>query len=188
MSIAALTARTTTRIDIRSFAAAAAAVFALLFGALDPAEARGRGHGYHGHHHSGHWARGHHGHWRGGHGHWHQPRWRSGVSIGIGIGAGSVYYGAYGAPWWWHPGYVVAAPPPVYLERPRAERPPEPPLAKGPPDPIFYPKSGQSAEQREADLHECNRWALEQPGAVAKADVFHRATLACMEGRGYAVR
>lgn len=171
------------RLTLHTLLTTAAAACALLLGSVDPAEARGRhGHGYHGHHHAKHW-RGHHGH-----GHARHPRWRGGLSIGIGIGAGSLYYGGYGAPWWWHPGYVVAVPPPVYWERPRVERAPEPPLAKGPPDPIFYPRHGQSAEQREADLHDCNRWALEQPDAVAKADVFHRATLACMEGRGYTVR
>ncbi|MBW8828393.1 MAG: hypothetical protein JF606_02960 [Burkholderiales bacterium] len=56
------------------------------------------------------------------------------------------------------------------------------------PDPIFYPRNGQSSEQIEADRQSCNRWAATQSNAMADAGVFHRATLACMEGRGYTVK
>lgn len=131
-----------------------------------------------------------------GHGGWgHGGGWRGGVSIGIGVGPGYWgpgygYYG-YGAPWgyrpWW-PGYVVVPPAVVYGQPEPADAPPQvAPQSKGPPDPIFYPRDGQSAAQTERDLHACNRWALEQPNAVARADVFQRATLACMQGRGYTV-
>ncbi len=165
--------------------AACIALGLLLMSAAGPVEAHGRhgghGPGYSGHHASGHW----------GHGHRHARRWRGGVSIGIGIGSGGYGYGGSGwGPGGWYPGYglVFPVPPPVvYLDRPRAERPP-PPLAKGPPDPVFDPLRGQSAAETEADLHDCNRWALGQPQAIARADVFHRATLACMQDRDYAVR
>lgn len=159
----------------RSFAIAAIAALALFAGTAD-ANGRHGGRGYH----SGPHGYGH------SHGHWGQ-RHRGGASIGIGIGLGGYLYGA---PWAYHPGYVVPVlPPVVYYERGarRHAPPPEPAIAKGPPDPIFYPKRGQSAQQTEADLHDCNRWALNQPEAIARADVFHRATLACMQGREYTV-
>jgi hypothetical protein len=55
-------------------------------------------------------------------------------------------------------------------------------------EPIFYPRTGQSAETTETDRRECNRWATSQRGAIEDATIFHRATLACMEGRGYTVK
>jgi hypothetical protein len=162
---------------------------ALLVSGAAAAGGRHGGHGGHG----GAYYGGHGGYYPGhyvrGPGYW-GPRWRSGVSIGIGLGFGGYWGGhpyAYGAPYYAYPGYAVAVPPPVYYE-PLPQRAPEQPLAKGPPDPIFYPRNGQSVEQIEADRQDCNRWALTQPNAVARADVFHRATLACMEGRGYTVR
>jgi len=168
---------------------ACVALSLLLASATGPAQAGGRhgghGPGYSDQHHAGHWSRGHPGHRHPGHR--HSGRSRGGVSIGIGIGSG--VYG-YGAPWapWGYPGYGVVLPPPVvYMERPRTEPPPQA-LAKGPPDPVFDPRRGQSAARIEADLHDCNRWALGQPGATARADVFHRATLACMQERDYTVR
>ena len=62
------------------------------------------------------------------------------------------------------------------------------PVPQAAADPIFYPKSGQSAEATESDRRDCNRWATTQPGAMADASIFQRATFACMEGRGYTVR
>ena len=56
------------------------------------------------------------------------------------------------------------------------------------PEPIVYPNRGQSAAQTEADRQACDRWATTQPSAMADASVFHRATLACLEGRGYTVK
>lgn len=80
------------------------------------------------------------------------------------------------------PGYVVVAPPPnAELAQPL---PAPTPL----PDPIIYPRNGQSAEQLEQDRQDCNRWATTQPQAMADAQVFQRATAACMDGRGYTVR
>jgi hypothetical protein len=122
--------------------------------------------------------------------HGRHGRWWGGVSIGIGVPLyvgpyGSAYGGLYGGPWVGYPAPVVVAPPPVgYAE------PPAPPAlaAKALPDPIFYPRQGQGAAQLEADRQECNRWATTQPSAMADASVFHRATLACMDGRGYSSR
>jgi hypothetical protein len=111
-----------------------------------------------------------------------------GVSIGIGVPLfhGYAYPGYYAAPYAYpyaYPGYVVASPPPVVYEPVPAA--PPPPAA---PDPIFYPNRGQSAAKAEADRQACNRWAMTQRDAMSDASVFHRATLACMEGRGYTVR
>jgi hypothetical protein len=125
--------------------------------------------------HGGHWG----GHSWHGHGHGHRgpgPFW-GGVGIGIGLG---YYYPP------WYPGYVVVETPPAVYDGPPTE--PRGPAAMAAPDPIFYPRNGQSPEQIEADRQGCNRWATTQPRAMADASVFHRATLACMEGRGYSVR
>ena len=118
-------------------------------------------------------------------------RWWGGVSIGIGVPlvVGPGYYGPgyygpgyYGA-WPAYPAPVVVAPPVAYAE-PAAQPVP----AKPAPEPIFYPRQGQSAAQVEADRQECNRWATTQPAAMADASVFHRATLACMDAHGYTAR
>ncbi len=124
--------------------------------------------------------------------HGRRGRWWGGVSIGIGVPlyGGYAYPGyvayPYGYPYGYpyaYPGYVVASPPPVsYQPVPAA------PPAPAAPDPIFYPNHGQSAAKAEADRQACNRWAMTQRDAMADASVFHRATLACMEGRGYTVR
>ena len=126
---------------------------------------RGGGH-YYGHRGHGGW--GHGGHYWGGFG------W------GLGLGIGT-YYAL--APWY-QPGYVVAVPPPAY----DVGIAPAPPAARAAPDPIIYPNRGQSPGQTEADRQACDRWATTQPSAMADASVFHRATLACMEGRGYTVK
>lgn len=123
------------------------------------------------------------------------PYW-GGVGIGIGIGVGSVYYGnrygygyGYGYPYPWYPGYVVVEPPPVvYYGAPAQPAAPAPPPVPAAPDPVIYPRNGQSPEQTEADRRDCNRWATTQPNAMADATVFQRATLACMDGRGYTVK
>jgi hypothetical protein len=136
-----------------------------------PSQGSGRadGQGRHGDHSGGHsW-----------HGHRHccpGPFWGS---VGIGIGLGGYYDGGP-----WYPGDVlVESPPGVYYETLPIEPAPTPA-----PDPIIYPRNGQSPAQTEADRQDCNRWAATQPSARARASVFHRATLACMEGRGYTVR
>ena len=106
-------------------------------------------------------------------------RWWGGVSIGIGVPlyAAPGYYGAW-------PVY----PAPVWVAPPVAEVEPLAPAVKPAPEPIFYPRQGQTAAQLEADRQACNRWATTQPAAMADASVFHRATLACMDARGYTSR
>ena len=115
-------------------------------------------------------------------GYWGPGLFWGGVGIGIGIGASRYYYGPG-----WGPGYVLVEPPPalVYEARPVPAREP---AAQPAPEPVIYPRNGQSAVQTEADRQECNRWATTQPAAMADASVFHRATLACMDGRGYSIR
>ncbi len=111
--------------------------------------------------------------------HGRHGRWWGGVSIGIGV---PLYLGSRIDPWYGYPAPVMVAPPPVvYAE-------PAPAPSKAPPEPIFYPARGQSAAQVEADRQECNRWATTQPAAMADASVFHRATMACMDARGYTAR
>ena len=137
------------------------------------------------------------GHWRGGYwghrGYWPGAFW-GGVGLGIGIGAVS-YYGLYGPGYYYAPGWgpyyydapVVVAP--SYVESaPVARSGQAVPQTSRAPEPIFYPKNGQSAEATENDRRECNRWATTQRGAMADASIFQRATYACMEGRGYTVK
>jgi len=103
------------------------------------------------------------------------------VTLWIG---GAPYYYANGAYYAASPGqgYVVVTPPPG------AEAAQPVPAPKPAPDPIIYPRNGQTPEQTEADRQACNRWATTQPSAMADAQVFQRAVSACMDGRGYTVR
>ncbi|MEO5845806.1 MAG: hypothetical protein ABIQ33_13295 [Caldimonas sp.] len=149
--------------------------------------AAGGWHGGAGHHRGGHWV--HHGH-RGPY--WPGAYW-GGIGLGLGIGAVGYYGGYYGN--YWGPYYRAYHddPPlvvtPVYGSvEPGAPRTGQPVPHAAAPDPIFYPKNGQGAEATESDRRECNRWATTQAGAMADASIFQRATLACMEGRGYTVR
>lgn len=128
-------------------------------------------------------------HGRRGGGYWGPGPYWGGVGIGVGIGFGSYYYNRFGYPG--YPGYVVVEPPLYYYTEPRPVPPapaPREPVAQPEPDPIFYPRNGQSEAQTEADRVECNRWATTQPSAMRDASIFQRATFACMEGRGYVVR
>ncbi|MGZ5183572.1 MAG: hypothetical protein ACXWCV_00970 [Caldimonas sp.] len=148
----------------------------------------------------GHWNRGghgggwnHRGHWN--HGYWGPgPFWWGGLGLGLGLGAivySAPYYGGYYA----YPGYlvepgiadyvVVDPVPRAPVVRSTGQPVPAPARA---PDPIFYPKEGQTPAKTEADRQDCNRWATTQAGAMSDASIFHRATLACMEGRGYTVK
>jgi hypothetical protein len=148
----------------------------------------------------GHWHGG--GQWHGGH--WHggyYPYWPvwGGVAVGVGIGYYGGYYGGYYPypyPYWssgWGPygpyysDAPVAAAPAYGADQTTHSGQPVP-QASAPPEPIFYPRNGQSAETTENDRRECNRWATTQPGAMTDASIFQRATFACMEGRGYTVR
>jgi hypothetical protein len=121
------------------------------------------------------------------------PYWGGvGLGIGVGIGLGGLYYGnryGYGDAYPWAPvpgyGVVLASPPVVYVNPPVQAVVAAAPLA---PEPVIYPRNGQSAAQTEADRQDCNRWATTQSAAMADASVFHRATLACMDGRGYTLK
>jgi len=152
-----------------------------------------------------------HGGWHGG-GHrggfpgrgWSRGYWGPGPfwgGLGLGLSIGAIgYYGAYGAygaydEYYPYPGVVVAPATPGYVvvdpaagDRVVRSVPQPVPLVSRAPDPIFYPKSGQSAAKTESDRQDCNRWATTQTGAMSDASIFQRATFACMEGRGYSVR
>jgi hypothetical protein len=108
-----------------------------------------------------------HGHWRGG---------RVGVGIGFGVPVYAYPHVVYGSP-------VLVAPAPIAYTEPW-----QAPVPMAAPDPLFVPRQGQSTARVEADRQECNRWAIGQPGAMPDARVFHNATLACMESKGYAIR
>jgi hypothetical protein len=158
-----------------------------------PAEARSGGFSGHGGpaFHGGGYHGGYHG-YRGGY--WGPGPFWGGLGLGLGIGA-IAYYGAYDG-YYAYPGYVVSPgyyddgaivdpAPAAIVTRPA----PQPvPLASRSPDPIFYPKAGQTPAKTETDRQECNRWATTQAGAMNDASIFQRATFACMEGRGYSVR
>nr|WP_316644723.1 hypothetical protein [uncultured Roseateles sp.] len=150
-----------------------ATLAAVLSLAVSPAQAQSRHGGFH--------------HGGGFHGGGSGIFW-GGVGIAIGLGLADryyyppPYYPYYGPPV--YPSYAIAPLPPiVYSQAPM----PAAPTATAP-DPIFYPRNGQSPEQIEADRQACNRWATTQPKAMADASVFQRATLACMDGRGYTSR
>ncbi len=118
-------------------------------------------------------------------------------AVGVSIGGG--HYWRHGGTWYrpWGTRFVIVAPPVYYgqpvivQEQPAVVVEQGPPPVKLPPsrpDPIIYPRNGQSAEQTEADRQDCNRWATTQPAAMADASVFHRAVEACMDGRGYTMK
>jgi hypothetical protein len=171
------------------------------------AEARpvgGAGPGY-GHGGGGNWNHGGYGGWNhGGYGGWgYRGYWGPGYfwgGLGLGLGLGAIaysapyygYYGGYGG-YYAYPGYGPAVTEYVVVDPAAGDRvvrsAGQPvPAASHSPDPIFYPKSGQTPAKTESDRQECNRWATTQAGAMSDASIFQRATYACMEGRGYTVR
>lgn len=105
------------------------------------------------------------------------------VTLWIG---GAPYYYANGVYYTPAPaGYAVVAPPPgADGATPVPPAPPPRPM----PEPIYYPRNGQSAAQLENDRRECNRWATQHPGAVGDPSIYERALAACMDGRGYSSR
>ncbi len=123
------------------------------------------------------------GHWRGRHHGHHRGHGWAGLALGLGLGALilSRPWEPVERPTYVYPEPPYPAPPPDYM----AEARPVPPRRA---DPVIYPNRGQSNQQLEADRQACNRWATTQRDAMADASVFHRATLACLEGRGYTVR
>ena len=186
--------KTQIRMLVAALAAAALSTAALV------AEAGGGG----GYNHGGggggwHGGGGHYGGhgWYGGWGYWGPGYYWPGY-WGVGLGVAAVgysapyypYYGYYGG-YYGYPAYpapvteyVVSEPPPGD----RVTRSGQPVPSAPPPDPIFYPRNGQSPAQTEADRQDCNRWATTQSGAMSDAQIFQRATFACMDGRGYSSR
>lgn len=166
---------------------------------------RGGGHpgwNHGGGHPSGGWNHG--GHYHGG---YYYPYWGWGLGVGIGLGYAGAYWGGpyyygwpyYGYSWptygWGYGPYYGDG----YYGRPNVYETPQAPSGSGsatasaapatpPPEPIYYPRNGQSDAQKEGDLRDCNRWATTQSAAMADASVFQRAVLACMDGRGYSGR
>ena len=137
------------------------------------------------------------GYYRGGWG--HRGYWGPGVlwgGIGLGLGLGAVgYYNGYYAPAPYYGGYYYDAPEVIVDPGYTAVQPATGvrsgeavPQAARAAEPIFYPRNGQSAASTETDRRDCNRWATTQNGAMADASIFQRATLACMEGRGYTAK
>ena len=147
--------------------------------------------------HGGYWGGGYRGWyggwgWRGYYPGYYWPGYYWGVGAGLATVAYAApyynYYGGYyGYPYGWRAPvteYVISEPQPGD----RVVRSGQPVPQTPPPDPIFYPRNGQSAAQTEADRQDCNRWATTQAGAMSDAQIFQRATFACMDGRGYSVR
>ena len=147
-----------------------------------------------GHYHGGYWGGGYRG-WYGGwgwRGYWGYPGYAYWPAYYWGAAYAAPYYSYYGGYWGYPYGY--AAPVTQYIVsepqqgdhvvRSGGQPVPQTP----PPDPIFYPRNGQTAAQTEADRQDCNRWATTQAGAMSDAQIFQRATFACMDGRGYSVR
>jgi hypothetical protein len=130
------------------------------------------------------------GYYRGGGGGW---GWGWGVGLGLGTGL------LLASPWY-YPGVVVTQPSTVVIETPiqpnsqpnyqpgNAATAPPAPTASMRPEPIIYPRNGQSPQQLEADRQECNRWATTQAGAMTDSSIFLRAVDACMDGRGYTTK
>ena len=177
------------KIVVRSLALALALVATVLSPTAEAAGGHGGGGGGSGGGHGGYgggyggygggYYRGHASGWYGGYGH----GW-GGYGLGIGYGVGYGYYGGgYGV---YAPSYYYDVEPATVLSLPQAGQPV--PQVSRAPDPIFYPRNGQSAATAESDQVECNRWATTQRGATNDASIFQRATFACMEGRGYTGR
>lgn len=129
------------------------------------------------------------------------PGWvLGGIGLGLGIAAASSYYYSpyygytyappayYTAPAVVDPAYVAPSVNPGAPQYVPSDAAPGSSTQGSVPAPIFYPRNGQSAEQTELDRQDCNRWASSQQNALNDTNVFQRATLACMDGRGYTVR
>lgn len=191
---------------VRMLPAAMAFVAAMfLTPAIEAAPGAGHGSGFSGHHgggYGGYGGHGGHGGYRGGYyrggywgprGYWGPGPFWGGLGLGLGVGAvvySSGYYGyrdGYDLPY-----YGAVAPEVVFVpaleDRVIRSGQPVPQAAARAPEPIFYPKNGQSTATLENDRRDCNRWATTQLNAMADASIFQRATYACMEGRGYTVR
>lgn len=115
---------------------------------------------------------------------------------------GVSYYYANDLYYTWNPdryGYVVSNPPPVaddtsgtYSTAPDADDQ----GSSGSGDLYVYPRNGQSEEQTAQDRYECHQWAVNQTGfdptlgqeqasSAGTSEDYHRAIIACLDGRGY---
>ena len=139
------------------------------------------GGGYHGgYYHGGYGYRGYRG------GYWGPGAFIGGIGLGLGIGALAYPAYGYGTYGYYDDAPVVVSAPTYVMPDAAPQSAPAP--ARPAADPIFYPRTGQSAAKTESDRRECNQWATTQAGAMNDAGVFQRATMACMEGRNYTVR
>ena len=179
----------------RSLAIAAGALALACGGAQAAGGWHGGGGASGGSHGGGSWHGGSGG-WHGGdgwHGGWHggghvvyrggwgyDPFWAFGLGLGVATLAAPIYYD--------EPAVVYTSPPVYYPPTRVYVTPPAAAPAPAAADPIFYPRNGQSAEQTEGDRRACNSWATTQPNAMNDASIFQRATLACMDARGYTAR
>lgn len=118
------------------------------------------------------------------------------ITVGGGYGHRRGHYRGWSGGWglvlaapWVYTGLVLAQPQTVVIEQPVAPAAPAAQAAPpSRPDPVIYPRNGQTPQQLEADRQECNRWATTQPAALADSSVFMRAVDACMDGRGYTTK
>jgi hypothetical protein len=122
------------------------------------------------------------------------------AAVNVGYRGGGHRGGYYrGGGWGWGWGGLVLATPwiygPVVVAQPSTviiENQPQPaaslPAPPARPEPVIYPRNGQTAEQTEADRQACNRWATTQPAALSDSTVFMRAVDACLDGRGYTTK
>jgi hypothetical protein len=121
---------------------------------------------------------GHHGY---GHAYGH-AHYGGGWGFGVGLGLGLLLA----------PPLIYAPAPVVVYGDPVPPRTtvivPAAPVQSLRPDPVIYPRNGQSADQTEGDRQACNRWATTQQAAMADAAIFQRAVEACMDARGYTLR
>ncbi len=151
------------------------------------------------------------GHW-GGRAHWGGGYWHGGYWPGAYYGYGFSWFLpilplAYATYWWggipyyyanniyytWSPadsGYVVTDPPPVADGSAGTVASGGAGYGAGPDVQVFmYPKNGQSEEQLAEDRRACQQWAASQAGTGGgQAEGYHRAMVACAEGRGYTAR
>ena len=166
---------------LRNTLAVAAGALALAVGGAAQAAPHG---GFHG----GGWHGGYHGGYYRGGGWGFDPFWGFGVGLGLAALASPVYYDSpyYYAPppVYYPPTTTYVTPAPVYAQPSQTV----PSAQSAAPEPIFYPRNGQNGAQVEADRRACNSWATTQHNAMNDASIFQRATLACMDGRGYTAR
>lgn len=113
---------------------------------------------------------------------------------------GIPYYYANDVYYTWNPGqngYVVTDPPPVEgtAEGGSAENQSADAQPASDGDIYAYPENGQTEEQQSNDRYECHTWAKSQTGfdptvsdSSGNPDDYRRATVACLDARGYSAK